>query len=79
VTGPRILRRVKHPAGHSMMLADLGGVSTAPPSGYPQGGSGHLGLDKTVSAAVITRNYPLVQFAPSTGRRPSVSRGLQDR
>ena len=37
-----------------MMLADIGGVSTAGQGagGYPQtGAGGHLGLDKTVSAA----------------------------
>ena len=36
-----------------MMLADIGGVSTGQGTGgYPQtGAGGHLGLDKTVSAA----------------------------
>ena len=42
---------VTSPAG--MMLADIGGVSTGQGTGgYPQtGAGGHLGLDKTVSAA----------------------------
>ena len=44
----------------TMLLADLGGMSTAQGAGYPQPGPGHLALDKTVSAAP---HNPLITLA----------------